>query len=429
MDLTPHEQKILDLVKKHPEVLDDRDARAKLADEIGLSEKTLRNRIGDLKKYGVLRGEIFKKKTIQTTFLLFIMSIWRKVILYITIIAFASVVTSLLLPVRYTSSATVISTGSKQQTGLMGLLSGSGVSMPDFGLSGTSEDITVYLSILNSRSLQRKIIREFNLEERYGVEDIERATEKFSDYLGYRITDEGSLVIEVTDKQPRFAKKVVDRLLIYLDSTNVAMRMARGKYNRKFFGQRLAESERRLHEIEDSLLVFQDQYGVLDVPVQVEKTIDTYATIYAQLVQVEIEYDVAKAIFAENDPQLQQKEILIQSLQQRLNTLAQMPDDDVLLAISQIPLTAMKYLRLQRNLEIQNQIMKYLYPQYEQARMEENKNIPSIQILDPPVVPIHKSKPFRALIVLVSTFSGSIIIIIVYYLYWYWELNSDYWNV
>lgn len=164
-------------------------------------------------------------------------------------------------------------------------------------------------------------------------------------------------------------------------------------------------------------------------PYKSKKTIDTYATIYAQLVQVEIEYDVAKAIFAENDPQLQQKEILIQSLQQRLNTLAQMPDDDVLLAISQIPLTAMKYLRLQRNLEIQNQIMKYLYPQYEQARMEENKNIPSIQILDPPVVPIHKSKPFRALIVLVSTFSGSIIIIIVYYLYWYWELNSDYWNV
>ena len=54
INLTPHEQKILDLVKKNPDVIDNPEKRKFIAEQNGLSEKTLRNRIGDLRKYGVL---------------------------------------------------------------------------------------------------------------------------------------------------------------------------------------------------------------------------------------------------------------------------------------------------------------------------------------------------------------------------------------
>ena len=54
MKLTPHEEKILLLVKSHPDIITDSKEREKLAKKHGLSEKTLRNRIGDLKKYGII---------------------------------------------------------------------------------------------------------------------------------------------------------------------------------------------------------------------------------------------------------------------------------------------------------------------------------------------------------------------------------------
>ena len=54
MELSPHEQKILDIVNNHPEILDNPEKRAHIAELYGLSEKTLRNRIAELKKYGVL---------------------------------------------------------------------------------------------------------------------------------------------------------------------------------------------------------------------------------------------------------------------------------------------------------------------------------------------------------------------------------------
>ena len=50
MKLTPHEKKILDIVKSHPEVVNNAHKRKNIAKSYGLSEKTLRNRIAELKK-------------------------------------------------------------------------------------------------------------------------------------------------------------------------------------------------------------------------------------------------------------------------------------------------------------------------------------------------------------------------------------------
>ena len=66
MKLTPHEKKILALIEKNPEIITDTKKRTVIAEKNGLSEKTLRNRIGDLKKYGVLNlDEEIKPKVVQ----------------------------------------------------------------------------------------------------------------------------------------------------------------------------------------------------------------------------------------------------------------------------------------------------------------------------------------------------------------------------
>ena len=54
MKLTPHEKTILELIAKYPEIVENPDSRKLIAKQYGFTEKTLRNRIGDLKKYGIL---------------------------------------------------------------------------------------------------------------------------------------------------------------------------------------------------------------------------------------------------------------------------------------------------------------------------------------------------------------------------------------
>ena len=54
MKLSLHEQKILDIIKEYPQVLADPKERDRIAKKYRLSEKTLRNRIAELKKRGII---------------------------------------------------------------------------------------------------------------------------------------------------------------------------------------------------------------------------------------------------------------------------------------------------------------------------------------------------------------------------------------
>ena len=54
MKLTPHEQKILKIILKHPKIVSNPKERAKIAKANNLTEKTLRNRIAELKKRGLV---------------------------------------------------------------------------------------------------------------------------------------------------------------------------------------------------------------------------------------------------------------------------------------------------------------------------------------------------------------------------------------
>ena len=66
--LTPHEQKILDLVKKNPEIIHNPEKRKEIAEQEGFTEKTLRNRIGHLKNM------VFYRDLIMQRFLLWILN-------------------------------------------------------------------------------------------------------------------------------------------------------------------------------------------------------------------------------------------------------------------------------------------------------------------------------------------------------------------
>ena len=57
LNLTEHERKVFELIQQHPEIITDRYAREEIAAQNGMSEKTLRNRIGELKRFGLVAKE------------------------------------------------------------------------------------------------------------------------------------------------------------------------------------------------------------------------------------------------------------------------------------------------------------------------------------------------------------------------------------
>ena len=68
-----------------------------------------------------------------------------------------------------------------------------------------------------------------------------------------------------------------------------------------------------------------------------------------------------------------------------------------------------------REVELQSRIQELLIPQFEKAKLEETKNIPTLQVIDKPKVAINKSKPIRSLIVIAATFMSILVSIIFIY--------------
>lgn len=81
---------------------------------------------------------------------------------------------------------------------------------------------------------------------------------------------------------------------------------------------------------------------------------------------------------------------------------------NLFIPFEKIPETGVAYVRLMRDYEyLENKLLEFLYPIYEQARIEEQKDIPVVLVVDKAIAPQKKSAPKRALIVAVCFFYHS----------------------
>ena len=466
--LSTHEQKILDLIKDNPEILTDPIIRKQVANQYGMTEKTLRNRIGDLKRYGLIdnkgvKDEIdeFSETNMQKN--LFIL--WRKrrfVAKNVVIVAVASVIIALLLPKWYSSEATILSSGA----GRFNILSSiSPIPISDFGLSSISEDINTFIAILNSRSVKEYMVKKFDLVNRYDEKDLEFAMVAFEDKMELEVTEEGTLNISVIDKKPEIAKAMVVELLTKLDSVNQQLGMDKGRFNREFLEQRLNETKTDLAIAEIRLKDFQEKTGIIDIVSQISAQYEAYGQIYIQEMQAygqlynqemiaytelyslkaqtEIQLNVSKVTLNPNNPAVKRYEIMLNEQEKQLDLITSSLDKqllDIILGFEKIegknlinelehlptminfdnfPVLGMENARLIRELTIQNTLLELLLPQYETARLEESKNIPTLQVIDEPKVAINKTKPIRSLIVIASVIMAFLLSIVYIYLDYY----------
>ncbi|MFQ6614433.1 MAG: Wzz/FepE/Etk N-terminal domain-containing protein [Fidelibacterota bacterium] len=212
MKLTEHEKKILELVQSNPVILTNRDERRKIAEKIGLTEKTLRNRIADLKKYGVIGNETQLKEPDASVsrqedmiFISIFLIIWRakwKIFRNVFIVSVLSVILALIMPLTYRSVAVIMPPSSETGLNISSALS----ALPFGNLIGRTGDSKgrIFIAILESRTVQEDIINTFDLMEFYDDKYIEDALMDLSDNTSIELQEEGTIKIAFTAKTSWF---------------------------------------------------------------------------------------------------------------------------------------------------------------------------------------------------------------------------------
>ncbi len=281
-------------------------------------------------------------------------------------------------------------------------------------LKGGEESYTP-LSLMMSRELQEKIVKQFNFQKEYDCKTLEDAIKEFSDYLDGELSEEGNFIITFEDTSPRRAAEVANAVVEEINNVNSRLAKDEADHNIAYVQARYQENVADLDSVEHAFLAFQQKYGLFSLTEQARAEMTALGGMEEQKTEAEIQMQNAEQLYGTNSGQVAVYKGTIDELESKL---AQMKNGQDAQASSFVPTdvlpkVAMEYLSLTREFEIQSKLKAFLLPSYEQAKLEESKETYGFVTLDHAEVPIKKAGPHRSLILLGALF-GSFFIISLY---------------
>ncbi|MGE5680357.1 MAG: hypothetical protein ACM34K_05695 [Bacillota bacterium] len=294
--------------------------------------------------------------------------------------------------------------------GLTSLLSGKGGSSSLgsklFGVSSTSEDMLI--GILSSRTAMTDVIQKFNLSKYYETENLDKIMKALKADVTFGPNENGMIEINVVNKDPQKSAEIANYFVDLLDTLNLRFSVEQAKNNRIFIEKRYQKNLNDLKAAEDSMFSFQKKYGVFAVPEQLEVAVKAAGELEAQMTEKEMAAFFTKQQFGENSPQYQSALVQVNMLRAKVNELKNAnklsSTSNVLFPFKTAPEMTMKYMRNFREVEIQSKILEVVLPFYEQAKFEEQKSIPPVQVLDKAVPAQLKESPKRSFVILTISF-------------------------
>jgi len=271
--------------------------------------------------------------------------------------------------------------------------------------------VDMWGAMVESDGFADSIIQKFDLMNRHKSTRLVLARKRYVDVLDVDIGGEGILAISYEDKDPQFAADVTNEVVDLLDRTLQRIHATSAGRTREFIEERLADTEIELRQAEDNLAKFQKSNRAVALEDQARVAVENMAQLYAQLSIIEVQSGAAKHSGAYYSPERGQLESQATELRRKINQLEQKGDTLLLgIPIRKYPDLILEYARLYRDLTIQEIVYEMLRQQYEQARIEEQRNTKKLHILTRATPPDKKTRPKRAKMAIAAAFGVGVIV-------------------
>jgi len=337
---------------------------------------------------------------------------WKKFIILTVIISMiiSYVGIYFLVDEQFEASALIVPSEDESMGGVAGLMKGlKGLPLDITGTMKNTE-LSLYNTIIYSRSSLEEIIDKFNLIEIYKVntskkEYREEAIKILKKSIEAGETKNNAYEVVVTAPEPVLAASITNYIIDLLNRRIIELKIKKSKNNREFLELRLEEVKNNLKDSEDSLRIYQEISGILDAKEQVKGLIGAYSTLETTLITKQIEQSILENILDKNSPQLRNVQIQVGEFKDKLQKIKREGQPDgIMLSLDRLPKKAMDYLRLYRSVEINSTLLEFILPLYEQSRYEEQRDTPVLQVVDSAVPPAKKSFPPRTIFTLLIGF-------------------------
>jgi uncharacterized protein involved in exopolysaccharide biosynthesis len=262
----------------------------------------------------------------------------------------------------------------------------------------------LYIEIIKSRTAAEYVVNKHNLIEFYDADDEYTAAELLRDNLLTELSKEGIITLSVnvstgflpllfgSDSSDQFSATFSNSYVEALDKINREKISYKAKRAREYIEQQLITTKEMLETAEFSLMQFQQENKTISLPEQIQVAIESSAEIRAEIIKTEIEIGLL-------EPNLREENHLLISLKKKLSELNEeykkfeIGTEDYLIAFNDVPELSMEFAKLLREVKIQNEVYLLLQQQYYKEKIQENRDLPTIEILDEAVKPLNKYSP------------------------------------
>jgi capsule polysaccharide export protein KpsE/RkpR len=328
-------------------------------------------------------------------------------LLLATLIAF-------LIPKRYESTARLMPPDNQSTSplamlvGLSARTSGLGTLAGD--LLGLKTSSALFVGVLRSRTVEDRLIQQFDLKKVYWARRIEDAREELESHT--KISEDrksGIITITVTDKNPQRVRAMAAAYVEELNRLVAELTTSAAHRERVFLEQRLKVVKQELDQASVEFSQFASKNTAIDIQQQGKAMVEAAATLQGQLIAAQSELEGLKQIYTDNNVRVRALTSRIAELQRQLEKLGGkdagpgQQADSLYPSIRKLPLLGVTYYDLYRRTKIAEVVFELLTQQYELAKVQEAKEIPSVKVLDVPVVPEKKSFPPRLLLIFLGT--------------------------
>lgn len=308
--------------------------------------------------------------------------------------------------------------------GIEGALSGVSSALKDFGLSkmggGASGDDYSFIVILESREVVDSIIKKHNLAKVYKYPDtlMSKVRKEFEENREITFEKDGNYFISIWDVDKQRAADIANE---YADIANgVAIRLFQeeASFNLKYMDSRVKIIDSALNVVSKKLEAYSKDKMIFSPTDQSKSLSLALAELKSQVIVYEISYDMAKNKYGENDPNTQNYKQLILQTKAQLSKAENEPGFAGNFSVKDASGVGLNFAKLFTEFETLSKVKAFLIPTIEKQRIDINRNIRSVLIVDKAIVADLKDKPKRSLLVLgafLGSFILSILLVFIYH--------------
>lgn len=326
---------------------------------------------------------------------------WRKhLIITLTIAIIGSVLISLLLPVYYEATTTLLPVNPLLKS--PNHVYGTSTENPE--PFGTEEDLDRMLAIAESKSLTDFIIQKFNLYEHYEIDSTDvkapyKIKKKLFKLYNAQKNEFGEIEISVEDKDKDLARDMANAIRVKMDIIDQQLMKENQRSTVLMYQNELNGKDEYLRIMKDSLSGLRQKYGIYDIEAQGEFVSQTIPKLQAELSGVRASLKYYKSVGRTDS---------IQAVQGRerdlAGKLAAFSGTGEGFTLSTFNEGREKILFLEQFLETYSEEMAEQREIYRRYKSVAEADIPSIYTVEQAYTPIVKSYPIRWLIVAGSMF-------------------------